>query len=803
MAEALSFTVTGLNCAGCAGRATRALQSVDGVEEVAVNYANARADVSGGDATALRDALEGAGYPAEVLSQTLELDNMHCASCVARVQTALKSVPGVVDAQVNLATSQAHVQHLGRIELTVLQAATSAVGYEARLRESNGGMRASHRLADEARDQWRLALIAALLTLPVLILEMGSHMIPAFHDWIMNTLGHGTSWTIQAALTTLVLIWPGAVFFRRGVPALLRGAPEMNALVALGTGAAWAYSMVVLLAPTLLPAASRAAYFEAAAVIVSLILVGRALEARAKGQAGAAIEALMDLAPPMALRLDGAGQVHEVVVAELQPGDRLRVLPGARIPLDGHVVFGAAEVDEAMLTGEPLPVAKSQGSDVFAGTVNGTSALEIEVYKRADETVLANIVRQVEAAQAARLPVQDLVDRITAWFVPVVLVLAAATFLVWVALGAGIETAVVTSVSVLIVACPCAMGLAVPTSILAGTGRAAELGVLFRGGAGLQRAADVRVVAFDKTGTLTQGQPSIAQVMVLGEHGEEDVLQALAALEAQSEHPLARAILAAAPPESLVADKVEAIVGRGVVGDVDGHSWALGNAALMAEQGVDIDVVQDHVADQEALGKTVLFASQNQLLIAILSVQDDLKPGATEAVAALQAQGITTALLSGDSEGAVAAAARRLSIPTSRAHLSPSDKQYALKDLADGQASAFVGDGINDAPVLAAADLGIALGSGTDVAIESADVVLMGEDPRLVDTALRLSHAVMANIRQNLFWAFIYNIALIPVAAGAFAWAGLSLQPALAGGAMALSSVFVVTNALRLKRWRS
>ncbi len=798
----LDLEIQGMTCASCVARVERALKAVPGVTSVAVNLATEKAEVHGTAAPeALIGAVSKAGYAVVPTPQDLAIDGMTCASCVARVERALQAVPGVRSATVNLATESAHVE--GVADPASLVAAVKGAGYAARLAGATEEP-ATLRREREAEDLRRDLILAAALTLPVFVLEMGGHMIPAFHHWVMVNIGQGTSWLIQFALTTLVLAGPGRRFFLRGFPALLKGAPDMSSLVAVGSGAAWGYSTLATFVPGLMPPGAVAVYFEAAAMIVTLILLGRLLEARAKGRSSEAIARLIALQPTVAHARRG-DRVVDVPLAEVRLGDVLELRPGERVPVDGRVISGASWVDEAMVTGEPVPVEKAAGATVIGGTVNQTGALVIAAVAVGADTMLARIIRMVEAAQGGKLPIQTLVDRVTLWFVPVVMGLAVLTFAVWLVLGPApaLPMALVNGVAVLIIACPCAMGLATPVSILVGTGRGAELGVLFRKGEALQALQGVKVVAFDKTGTLTEGRPVLTGFHHAEGETREALLPVLAAVEAQSEHPVARAIVAAAEGMALpTAEGFQAKPGHGVSARVGGADIALGSAREMGNRGIDISTF---LAEAERLadrGESPVFAARDGKAVALLAVADAVKPTTPAAIAALKALGLRLAMISGDNARTARAIARDLGIDEVVAEVTPEGKVEAIRGLKTQGALAFAGDGINDAPALAEADVGIAMGTGTDIAIEAADVVLVsGRLPALAD-AIGLSRATMRNIRQNLFWAFAYNAALIPVAAGALYPAfGILLSPVLAAGAMALSSVFVLTNALRLKRY--
>ncbi|MBW8728367.1 MAG: copper-translocating P-type ATPase, partial [Inquilinus limosus] len=717
-------------------------------------------------------------------------------------------VPGVTDAAVNLATERATIR--GAVLPAALEQAVRDAGYQARrIGADDAGDHERDARAAETASLGRSLAVAAALTLPVFVLEMGTHLIPAIHDLVMRTIGIRQSWILQFVLASLVMFGPGLRFFRKGVPALLRAAPDMNSLVALGTAAAWGYSVVATFLPGTLPAGTANVYYEAAAVITTLILLGRYLEARAKGRTSEAIRRLVGLQPKTA-RVVRDGRTLDLALEEVRAGDIVLVRPGERVPVDGAVVEGSSFVDEAMITGEPVPVAKGIGAEVVGGTINKTGSFSFRATRIGGETVLAQIIRMVEQAQGAKLPIQALVDRVTAWFVPAVMAVSAATFLVWLAFGPdpALAFALVNAVAVLIIACPCAMGLATPTSIMVGTGRAAELGVLFRKGDALQTLRDASVIALDKTGTLTRGRPELTDFDTLDGVDRDEALRLVAAVEARSEHPIAEAIVAAASARGLAlpaAEGFEAVPGHGAAATVEGRRVAVGADRYMRSLGLDPSAFAAAAARLGEDGKSPLYAAIDGRLAAIIAVSDPVKPSTPEAIRALHALGLKVAMVTGDNRGTAEAIARRLGIDEVVAEVLPEGKVEAVKRLgASGRRVAFVGDGINDAPALAAADVGIAIGTGTDIAIESADLVLMSGDLRGVATAIALSQATIRNIKQNLFWAFAYNAALIPVAAGALYPAqGWLLSPILAAGAMALSSVFVLANALRLRRVRA
>lgn len=814
--DTINIPVQGMTCASCVSRVEKAIRSVKGVTAASVNLATERAHVefapAEADPVAVAEAIRATGYEPSDTTIALKIDGMTCASCVGRVEKALKRVPGVLEANVNLATERASIRYIGGTDMVGrLIGAVEQTGYEAEaLRQDNDRTDREHEAREaEISGLQRSFTIAAVLTLPVFALEMGSHFIPAIHDWVMETLGHRTSWYLQFALTTLVLFGPGLRFFRKGVPALLRRSPDMNSLVMLGTSAAYAYSVVATFLPGLLPAGMANVYYEAAAVIVTLILLGRYLEAKAKGRTSEAIKHLMGLQAKTA-RVLRNGQSLEIPLDQVLAGDIVQVRPGEKIPVDGEVVEGSSFVDESMITGEPVPVQKAERAEVVGGTINKTGSFTFRATRIGADTVLAQIIRMVEQAQGSKLPIQALVDRVTAWFVPAVMAAAALTFLVWLILGPepALTFALVNAVAVLIIACPCAMGLATPTSIMVGTGRAAELGVLFRQGEALQSLKEVGVVALDKTGTLTQGRPDLTDFVTAPGVSETDALRLVAAVEARSEHPIAQAIVAAAEKRGLAlpsTDSFEAVPGFGVSAMVEGWKVDVGADRFMTKLGLPI-VDFAHTATRLGTeGKSPLYAAIDGRLAAIIAVADPIKPSTPEAIAALHALGLKVAMITGDNRRTAEAIARRIGIDEVLAEVLPDGKVEVVKRLrATHGKIAFVGDGINDAPALAEADIGIAIGTGTDIAIESADVVLMSGDVRGVVNAIALSKATIRNIGQNLFWAFAYNVLLIPVAAGAlYPLNGILLSPIFAAGAMALSSVFVLGNALRLRGFKA
>ncbi|MGV1768844.1 heavy metal translocating P-type ATPase [Agrobacterium vitis] len=808
-----TIAIDGMNCASCVRRVEKAIAAVPGVSSASVNLASEKASVQFSqqpDLAAVLAAIQQAGYAPRIETQELDIDGMNCASCVRRVEKALVAVPGVSSAAVNLATERATVTVTADTDRQTLVAALEQAGYHVRKPASPEGPSAPlpDRRADETHRLTRMTVIAFLLTLPVFIIEMGSHLITALHVWVMNTLGMQTSWVLQALLAGLVLFGPGLTFFRRGVPNLIRLHPDMNSLVVLGASAAYGYSLVATFMPGLMPQGTVNVYYEAAAVIVTLVLLGRTLESRAKGRTSDAIKRLIGLSPKTA-RVIREGKPVDLDIAAVIVGDILDIRPGERLPVDGVVIEGRSFIDESMISGEPVPVEKADGDAVTGGTINKNGAFRFRATKVGTDTLLSQIIRMVETAQGSKLPIQGMVDRITGWFVPAVIAAALLTFILWLLLGPepALSYALVNAVAVLIIACPCAMGLATPTSIMVGTGRAAELGVLFRKGEALQSLRDVTVVALDKTGTLTEGRPELTDLVAADGFSRADILSFAASLEARSEHPIAKAILAAADAEQAppqIATDVVAEPGYGISGIVSGHQVLVGADRALTRHGIDLSPFAE---DAEQLGldaKTPLYLAIDGKPVALMAVADPIKATTPAAIRALHDLGLKVAMISGDNRRTAEAIAARLGIDTVIAEVLPDGKVAAIAGLRkDGSKLAFVGDGINDAPALSAADIGIAVGTGSDIAIESADVVLMSGDLQGVARAIAISKAVIRNIGQNLFWAFAYNVLLIPLAAGLlYPVNGTLLSPIFAAGAMGLSSVFVLTNALRLRKLR-
>ncbi|RNF86106.1 heavy metal translocating P-type ATPase [Montanilutibacter psychrotolerans] len=788
------FGVTGMTCASCVGRVERALQQLPGVQDASVNLATEMASVTtdGSVSTAaVAAAIQAAGFGVAIEEIAMGILGMTCASCVGRVERALAKVPGVQSASVNLATETARVQVLAGTPRAALQQAIVDAGYGVRTETAATGASSPKverpTASREARHLVLAALLSLPLALPMLAMPFGAHWeLPGWLQWL---------------LATPVQFWLGARFYRAGWKAVQARTGNMDLLVALGTSAGYGLSVYHLLA---VPPHHGAPplYFEASAIVITLILLGKWLEAQAKRQTTEAIRALQALRP-LTARVQRGEHEEDVPIDAVAPGDVVLVLPGERLPVDGEIIEGRSHSDESLISGESLPVPKAPGDRVTGGAVNGEGRLRVRTTAVGAESALARIIRLVEDAQARKAPIQRIVDRVSAVFVPIVLLIAVATLLGWGLLDGDWSQAVLHAVAVLVIACPCALGLATPTAIMAGTGVAARAGILIKDAEALETTRRLRTIAFDKTGTLTAGQPTLAGLETFG-LADAEALGVAAALQAGSEHPLARAVLDAAQQRGVareVATDVIAVAGRGVDGRVRGVRWVLGNGAWLDALGVDRGVGATVATAAAEAGRTVSWLARQTATgwqaQALLTFGDPPRPEAREAIAALQAMGLRTVMLSGDHRGAALGVARVVGIPDSdvQADVLPRDKADAVRRLADDGLVGMVGDGLNDAPALAAADVGFAMGSGTDVAMHAASVTLMRPDPRLVADAIDISRRTTRKIHQNLFWAFIYNLIGIPLAA-----AGL-LNPVIAGAAMALSSVSVVSNTLLLRRW--
>ncbi len=777
--------IEGMTCATCAGRVEKALRALPGVEAT-VNLSSERADVQFDSArvapAALAEAVTRAGY--DVLHETRELAivGMTCATCAGRVQKALASVRGVIRAEVNLTSEKASVEGIaGILKPADLIAAVQRAGYGAEVPIGDVERDRQIVAAEERRlkhETWRI--VAAVTLSGPLLLPMFGIMLPAW---------------LQLALATPVQFVIGARFYVAAWKALRAFTGNMDLLVSLGTSAAYFYSLYLMFAG---PPGTHL-YFEAAAVVIALILVGKWLETRAKRSTTAAIQALMSLRPERA-RVERDGKEVEVPVAAVAIGDIVVVRPGERLPVDGLVTSGHSETDESLLTGESLPVAKASGDKVTGGSINGSGLLRIETTAVGAQSTLSRIIALVENAQAKKPPVQRLVDSVAAIFVPVVVAVALVAFFGWWLVGGNFTAGVIAAVSVMVIACPCSLGLATPTALMVGTGAAAKAGILIRDVEALERAHRLDTVILDKTGTVTEGKPAVTEIMPDG-IAEAELLSLAAAAQKGSEHPLARAVLAKAEGLALpVPDDFQSYAGMGLVARVAGRRIAIGNRRLMRENGVPTDPMEIHAAALEEQGRTVMWVAvldSPARLLGLIAVADPLKPTAAAAVRHLHEIGIDTVLLTGDNERTAAAVAAQLGIKRVLAGVLPSEKAAEVQRLqAEGRHVGMVGDGVNDAPALAAADIGIAMGTGADVAMQTAGITLMRGDPLLIGDAIAVSRATYTKIRQGLFWAFFYNVIGMPAAA-----LGL-LSPMIAGAAMALSSVSVVSNALLLRRWR-
>ena len=828
----INLPVEGMTCAACVGHVENALKGVPGVVDASVNLGTEKASVEFDPAQVrfqvIEEAVSGAGYKLGTQSASLNIGGMTCSACVSHIENALREVPGVAEANVNLGVERATVEFIpGIVELSDLQAAVEGAGYRVEGFNDSG---------DQERELERLSKMKEIMELRNRLMFAGAGAILLFlgtfdvFPWVSNLMGRNYYPFLLWALATPVQFWAGSNFYTSGLGALKHGTSNMHTLIALGTTVAYAYSVTVVLLDAFSPGVladngiEAKVYFDTAAIIVALILLGRFLEAGARGRTSEAIRRLIGLWPTSARVLRDGNEI-DIPVDQVIIGDTVMVRPGEKIPVDGLVTDGYSAVDESMLTGESMPVEKVPGDKIFGATINSNGALYFEATQVGGETVLAQIIGLVEEAQGSKAPIQRLADQVASYFVPAVIIASLAAFAFWMLLGPApvLTFSTLVLVSVLIIACPCALGLATPTAIIVGTGKGAELGVLIKQAEALEIAHKVDTVVLDKTGTLTTGKPVVTDLIVSDESGssEQDLLFLAASAERGSEHPLGEAIVMEAQARGLTLEPVsafEAIPGRGISAQVDGRSVRFGNLALMEDSGVLVNGLSEQASALAAQGKTPMFLASDGRAVGLIAVADTVKPEASEGLARLRRMGLEVVMLTGDNVQTAHAIAGQLGVERVEAEVLPQDKAAVIKRLqAEGRVVAMVGDGINDAPALVQADVGLAMASGTDVAMESADITLMRSDVNGVATALELSRQTIRTIKQNLFWAFFYNVMLIPVAAGVLypVFQGLGgvpgglefffgeqgfLNPALAALAMAFSSVTVVANSLRLRR---
>jgi Cu+-exporting ATPase len=815
-----TYKVTGMTCASCAAHVQQAAAKLKGVAEAAVNIATekmtVRFDESRTGFEQLRKAVEDAGYGLleEKLSfKSIELavDGMTCASCSAAVERAVKKLGGVLSVSVNLATNRAAIEYdTSKVKLSEIKAAITGAGYTPREIEGEAARDIESEQRRRVLKNMRIRLIIAIIfSAPILYIAM-AHMFPVFKLPIPYFMG-SHDFPLVFALVQLVLTVPvilaGSRFFRVGLKTLIKRAPNMDTLVAIGTGSAFLYGVYATVMIYLGEFGfAEQLYFESAAVVITLVMLGKYLEAVSKGKTSEAIKKLMGLKPKTAVIIKDGTEL-EVHLDEVAVGDIVLVRPGSAVPVDGRVLEGVSSVDESMLTGESMPVEKHPGSNLTGGSINGEGLLKFEVTRTGEDTALSKIIKLVEEAQGKKAPIAKMADVVSGYFVPAVLIIAFVAAVLWMIAGKDFDFVLNVFVTVLVIACPCALGLATPTAIMVGTGKGAELGILIKGGEALETTHKVNAVVFDKTGTITEGKPLLTDIRNYGSLSENEALILGASAERGSEHPIARAIVEAAEARGFEVpqpDEFKAVPGRGIDAVAQGRRILAGNIKLMRENGVDTSKADEDAKALSGSGRTLMYIAVENKLEALMAAADTVKPTSKEAVKKLKSLGVNVYMITGDNKNTAAAIAKEVEIDNVLADVLPEDKASEVKKLQQsGHKVAMVGDGINDAPALVQADVGIAIGTGTDVAVESADVVLMRGDLNEVSSTIALSRATIRNIRQNLFWAFIYNLAGIPLAAGVlYAFGGPLLNPIFAGAAMALSSVSVVTNALRLKRFK-
>ncbi|MDR1613833.1 MAG: heavy metal translocating P-type ATPase, partial [Planctomycetota bacterium] len=814
-----TLVITGMSCAACAKRVEKVVGKLAGVRKASVNFATEKLTVAFDSAAVSTDAIrlsvERAGYgvaeKADLTEAVLPIGGMSCAACAARIEKLLKRMDGVSEATVNFASEKARVVYDGRrLPLTDIKKAIEKTGYQVLSLESTAAVDADRiRKQAEIRALWNNFSIAALFGVPLLYLAMVPMVwwLPFPVPAILDPMRYPLNFALAQIILVLPILYVGRRFYSVGFRALFAGSPNMDSLIAIGTSAAavWSFYETWRILQGDLAAVERM-YFESAGVIITLILLGKSLEAVSKGRTSEAIKKLMGLAPKTALLIRN-GVETEIPIDEVAAGDTLRVRPGDKIPVDGVVLDGVTAIDESMLTGESMPVDKKAGDKVYAATMNKFGSITFQATKVGRETALAQIIKLVEDAQSSKAPIAKLADVVSGVFVPVVCLIAVAVAVAWYLYTKDVGFALTIFISVLIIACPCALGLATPTAIMVGTGKGADNGILIKSGEALETARKIQVVVLDKTGTITEGNPAVTDVLPTAGVDEKRLLATAAALEKGSEHPLGEAIVRRAEAERLVLEAVAdfaAIPGRGVEGALAGRACLVGNARLMKERGIDVSGMAGETERLGGEGKTAMFVAADGALAGLVAVADVVKQSSAAAIRAMHGMGLEVAMLTGDNPRTAAAIAKQVGIDRVFSEVLPQDKSGEIKKLQEaGKTVAMVGDGINDAPALVQSDVGIAIGSGADVAMESADIVLMHSDLTDVSTAIRLSKATIRNVKENLFWAFIYNTLGIPVAAGAlYLFGGPLLNPILAAAAMSLSSVSVLTNALRLKRFK-
>ncbi len=810
----VQVAISGMHCAACAAALEKGLAKLSGVKQASVSFASGKAAIvyepSRVNLAKIKNTISQLGYELVVRKSVFPVGGMTCASCVGRVERALSSVPGVVSVSVNLASEKATVEYLAGTELGSLKRAVAEAGYELGA-EAKTLEDVTVTAQREIRNLKTKVIFAAVLGFSILALGFGAPFA-------------GKSYLLWA-LATPVQFWAGWQFYRGAWGALRHRTADMNTLIAVGTSAAYFYSLVAVLFPGFFAARGLTphVYFDTAAIIIALILLGRFLEARARGRTSAAIKKLIGMQPKVALVIRN-GREAEIPIDDVQVGDLVIVRPGERVPVDGVIRQGYSSIDESMITGESIPVEKKVGDEVIGATINKTGSFQFEATKVGRDTTLAQIIRMVEEAQGSKAPIQRLADVIASYFVPVVIGIAVATFIIWYSLGPppALTFGLLNFVAVLVIACPCALGLATPTAIMVGTGKGAENGILIRSAEALERAHKITTVLMDKTGTLTQGEPRVTDVIAASDYSQEEVLRLAASAERGSEHPLGEAVVRAALEKDLevsLPSDFKAIPGQGVEASVKDKKLLVGNLKLLRDRGLSLNGLEKEAERFWQEGKTAMFLAVDGQVAGLITLADTLKPGAREAVAALHRMGIEVVMITGDNRRTAEAMAQEVGIDRVLAEVRPEHKAREVRKLQQaGKVTAMVGDGINDAPALAQADIGIAIGTGTDVAVETGDITLISGDLAGIVTAISLSKRTIRTIKQNLFWAFAYNSALIPIAAGAlyftFGQTGVPpglhfilgdygfLNPILAAGAMAASSITVVSNSLRLRRFK-